>query len=143
MVSIADEIGVADLDQLDRRQAQPTQLRPGHAHPALLGVLLERVEADVEIVAASFATSREPHSMEAIDLLSLGGRRAGPARGKYIGTKDERPTTKEGAFVTRPERCTIVRWELLTRWVARPDHARPRRWRPEYGRSRLTCRGCC
>src|SRR6266508_1077915 len=96
MVSIADEIGVADLDQLDRRQAQPTQLRPGHAHPALLGVLLERVEADVEIVAASFATSREPHSMEAIDLLSLGGRRAGPARGKYIAVhRDEGRTTND------------------------------------------------
>jgi hypothetical protein len=44
MMSIAHEVDLAELDQLDRRQAGSAQLRPRHADPAFLGVLLERVE---------------------------------------------------------------------------------------------------
>jgi hypothetical protein len=57
MMAVADEVGIADLDQLDRRQADPAQMRPRDADPTLLGVLLEWVELEVEIVAAPLAAA--------------------------------------------------------------------------------------
>src|SRR5437867_1317443 len=55
MMSVADEVDRAELDQLDRRQAEAVQIGPGDTYPAGLGVALERAKRAVEIVAAPLA----------------------------------------------------------------------------------------
>src|SRR4051794_12066636 len=57
MVAVAHEVGIANLDQLDRRQAQPTHVGFGYADPAILGVPFERMKRAVEILAAPLAAT--------------------------------------------------------------------------------------
>ena len=70
MVAVAHEVGIAKLDQLNRRQAAAAHIRSGDADPAILGVILQRVKRAVEILAAPLAT---------VDLVDGHGLRTGGA----------------------------------------------------------------
>jgi hypothetical protein len=67
MVPVADEVDLADLDQLDRRQAATAQVGFGDTQPAILGVCFERVKRRVEILtvpltAANLLDGHDPCS---------------------------------------------------------------------------------
>src|SRR6266545_5772155 len=57
MVPVADEVTIADADQVDRRHIGAVEPRLRDSAPARPGVLLKWVEAGVEVVAAPLAAS--------------------------------------------------------------------------------------
>ena len=64
---IANEIHVADLDQLHRRQGLVPVARPGDAHPTFPARFLQRAKAAVKVVAAPFGApdALDGHGLQA------------------------------------------------------------------------------
>ncbi len=54
VITIAHEINIVNLDQLDRRKVQPLFVRSGDAQPALAGPFVKRVELVIKVIQAAF-----------------------------------------------------------------------------------------
>ncbi len=75
---IPDKVNVPNLDQFYRRQCLPSLPRRGDAQPASFGVILERVEVAVKVIAATFtatdlADRHRPHAGMAASVYGAGG----------------------------------------------------------------------
>jgi hypothetical protein len=78
MVAVANEIGVANLDELDRRQLSASQHDHGDVLPALSGMALQGIPPIIEITTAALtaANASDGHGLHApmMDIVAIDPR---------------------------------------------------------------------